>query len=73
MKLLDFKIVLAKLLIGMYNSHSRNTPVSHVSRREVLPASVLLPLPVLQTTRGKCRHCYNGGIENKTYIQSYTC
>ena len=49
MELLDFKIVLA--LIGTYNSRSRNTPASHVSRREVLSASVPLHLPVLQTTR----------------------
>ena len=72
MELLDFKTVLAKLLIGTYNSRCRNTPVSHVSRREVLPASVLQHLPVLQTTRGKCRYCYIGGIENKThYIQCH--
>ena len=58
MELLDFKIVLAKSLIGTYNSRSRNTSVSHVSRREVLPASAPLQLPVLQTTRGKCRYCY---------------
>ena len=73
MKLLDFKIVLAKSLVGTYNSRSRNTPASHVSRREVLPASVLLHLPVLQQTRGKCRYCYTGGIENKTYIKCNTC
>ena len=73
MELLDFKMVLAKSLIGMYNNHSRNTPVSHASRRKLLPASVPLHLPVFQTTRGKCRYCYIGGIENKTYIQSYTC
>ena len=42
MELLDFKFFLAKSLIGTYNSCSRNTPVSHVSRREVLPASVPL-------------------------------
>ena len=41
MELLDFKIVLAKSLVGTYNSRSRNTPASHVSRREVLPASAL--------------------------------
>ena len=52
MELLDFKIVLAKSLIGIYNSRSRNTPVSHVSYRKVLPASVPLHLPILQTTRG---------------------
>ena len=33
LELLDFKIVLTKLLIGTYNSHSRNTPVSRVSQR----------------------------------------
>ena len=50
MELLDFKIVLAKSLIGTYNSYSRNAPVRHVSRREVLPASVPLHFPLLQTT-----------------------
>ena len=70
MELLDFKIVLAKLLIGTYKNRSRNTPVSHVSHREVLPASVpLLRLLVLQRrTRRKCRYCSTGGTENKTYI-----
>ena len=48
MKLLDFKIVLAKSLIGKYNSHIGNIPLCHVSRREVLPASVPLHLPVLR-------------------------
>ena len=33
MELQDFKIVLDKLLITAYNSGSRNTLVSHVSRR----------------------------------------
>ena len=32
---LDFKIVLAKSLIGKYNSRSQNTPVSYESRGEV--------------------------------------
>ena len=68
MELIDFKIVLVKSLIGTYNSRSQNKPISHVSRREVLPASVPLHLPVLQTTREKCIYCYTGGIENKTYI-----
>ena len=74
MELLGFKIVLAKSLIGKYNSRSRNTPVSHVFRREVLPPSVQQHLPFLQKTRGECRYCYTGGIENKTYIQcNNTC
>ena len=65
MELLDFRTVLAKSLIGKYNSRSRNTPVSHMSCREVLPANVPLHLSVLKTTRGKCRYCYTGGTENK--------
>ena len=73
MELLDFKIVIAKSLIGAYNSRCRNTSITHTSRREVLPASVPLHLPVIQTTRGKCRYCYNAGIENKTYMQCNTC
>ena len=72
MELLDFKIVLTKSLIGTYNSFNRNAPVSHVSLLEVLPASLPLHLPVLQTTIGKCRYCYTGGIGNKTYIQCNT-
>ena len=44
MELIDFKIILAKSLIVTYNIRSQNTPVSHVSSREVLPAS---ELPVL--------------------------
>ena len=73
MELLELKLVLAKSLIGLYNSRSRNTLVRHVSRREVLPASVQLHLQVLQKTGRKCRHCYTGGIKNKTYIQGNTC
>ena len=73
MELLDFKVVLAKSLVGTYNSRSQNTRGSHVSRREVLPASAPLHLPVLQQTRGQCRYCYTGGIENKTYIKCNTC
>ena len=73
MELLDFKIVLAKSLGGTYNSRSRNTPASHVSRQEVLPVRVPLHLPVLQQTRGRCRYCYTGGIENETYIKCSTC
>ena len=72
-ELLNFKFVLAKSMIGTYNSCSRNTPVSHVSRREALQDSVPLHLFVLQTTREKYRYCYTGVIENKTYIQCKGC
>ena len=64
-ELVDLKLVLAKSLISTHNSRSRNTLVRHVSRREVLP--------VFQKTRGKCTHCYTGGIKNKIYIHCNMC
>ena len=73
MELLDFKIVIMKSLIGAYNNRCWNTSVTHTSLLEVLPASVPLHLPVIQTTIGKYRYCYNAGIENKTYMQCNTC
>ena len=66
MELLDFEIVLVKS-IDKCNSGRQNTPVSHVSCRKLLPACVQLHLPVLQTTRAKCRYCYTAGIEIKTH------
>ena len=55
------------------NSRSRNTPVSHASRWEVLPTSVPIHLPVLQKMREKCRYCYTEKIENKTCILCNIC
>ena len=55
-------IVIAKSLIGAYNRQYRNTSITLTSRREVLPASVPLHLPVIQTTRGKSQvllQCWN--------------
>ena len=73
MELIDFKMVIAKSLIVAYNSRCRNASITHTSRREILPTSAALHLSVIQTTRGKCRYCYNAGIENKTYMQCNTC
>ena len=39
-QLLNCEIVLVKLMIATYSSCRQNTPVSHVSCREVLPSSV---------------------------------
>ena len=72
-ELLHLKIYLAKLLICTCNGRSQNTSVSHMSRREVLPASVPIRLPVLQKVRETCRHCYTDRIETKTCIPCNTC
>ena len=46
--LLDFKIILAKWLIGTYNSRSRNTPVTQSVSHVSCQATVPLHLPILQ-------------------------
>ena len=61
----NYKIVLAKSLICTYNSRSRNTPVNHMSCRKVLPASVPLHLPVLQTATEKCDTATLEGLRTK--------
>ena len=73
MELLDIKVLVAKLLIGSYNSHQRIARLNRVSRRSFLPADVPLHLPIIQSTREKCRYCYVSGTENKTSFQCITC
>ena len=72
MELLDFKQVVAKAMIGNYNCRQRNQAEMRTSRRSVTPASVPLHLPII-VDRGKCKFCYDEGIENKTFIKCATC
>ena len=73
MELLDFKVLVAKSLIGSYNSRQRIAQLTCVSRRSFLPADVPLHLPIILSTRGKCRYCYVSGTENETSFQCNTC
>ena len=69
MEMLDFKIVIAKSLA--YNIHfATHQSLTHLAEKSF--PDVSLHLPVIQTTRDKCRYCYNAGIKNKTYTQSNT-
>ena len=51
MELLDFKVLIAKSLIGSYNCRKRIAPPTRVSRRSFLTADVPLHLPIIQTCR----------------------
>ena len=73
MELLDFKVLVAKSVIGSINSRQMIAPPTRVSRRSFLPADVPLYLPIIQSTRGKCRYCYVSGTENKMSLQCNTC
>ena len=72
-KLLDFKQVVAKGLIRIYNTRSRNPPSIKQSKRSFQPTPVPIHLPVGGSTRGKCEYCKNEGKENKSYIKCGTC
>ena len=67
------EVLVAKSLIGSYNSLQRIAPPTRVSQRSFLPADVPLHLPIIRSTRGKCRYCYVSGTENKTSFQCNTC
>ena len=73
MELLDFKQVISKNMIGHYNCRQRNQADMRASRRSFTPASVPLHLPIIDGQRGKCKYCYDAGIENKTSIKCATC
>ena len=72
-ELLDFKQDVAKGLIGIYNTRSRNPPSIKQSKRSFQPKPVPIHLPVVGSTRGKCEYCKNEGKENKSYIKCGTC
>ena len=72
-ELLDFKQVVTKGLIGIYNTRSRNPPSINQSKRSFQPTPVPIHLPVVGSTRGKCEYCKNEGTENKSYIKCGTC
>ena len=69
MDFLDFKQVIAKGLIGMYHSRSRNPETIKHSKRSFVPTSAAIHLPEITDVRGKCEYCKNEGKESKTFIK----
>lgn len=65
MKLSDFKVPVAKSLIGSYDSSQRNAPPIRISRSAILSADAPLHLPIIQSTRNKDKCFYVGGLKIK--------
>ena len=73
MDLFDYKVVVVKSLIGLFNNRSQSATATYLSRRSCLPAEKLIHLLVIQSVWAKYRHCYMTGIKNKTYYHCKTC
>ena len=73
--LLDFKIVVAKSLIGNYSNRVRSMKSSQPSRRSVAGTPIAAPdhLPIFMDKRSRCVYCSVGGIESRTFVKCTTC
>ena len=77
LSLLDYKLIVAKGLIGLYCSRKRAFPESRPSKRrslsQVSPADLPTHLPEFEASHKRCFYCKNEGKENKTYVQCGIC
>ena len=75
--LLDFKIAVAKSLIGRYSNRQRSFPLSRTSKRKALEWSLLMEIPThlpeFNKKRMRCNFCKNEGADQKTFVSCSTC
>ena len=74
--LLNFKIVVAKTLIGRYSNRKKSFPTSRTSKRKShepsMPIGNLTHMPKFQEMQIRC-HCYkNKGLDYKTFVPCHT-
>ena len=77
LSLLEYKIVVANMLIGRYTNRKRSFPSCRASKRRSLESSVPMDvpnhLPVFLEVRKRCQYCKNEGKDNKTFVSCETC
>ncbi len=73
--LLDYKIVVAKSLIGNHTNRVRSLKTTMRSKRSVVDAPFESPehLPVFASSRSRCVYCSAEGVENRTYVVCPAC
>ena len=75
--LLDFKIVVAKSLIGRYINRQRSFPLSTTSKRKALepslPKETPADMPEFNEKRMQCNFCKNEGADHKAFVSCLTC
>ena len=67
MNLLDYKISVAKSLIGSFCSRARSFPSQRTTKRKVMPSDFPQHLPEFQVSRRRCAYCKAEGKDTKTF------
>ena len=73
---LDYKIVVAKILIQYHQGWNRAVPMSRPSKRKNQPESIdnhRGHLPDSQTMQKQCAYCAMEGKENRTFVICLVC
>ena len=71
MSLLDYKISVAKSLIGSFCSRARSFPSQRTTKRkisQVMPSDFPQHLPEFQVSRRRCAYCKAEGKDTKTFV-----
>ena len=75
--LLNFKIVVAKALIGRYSTRKRLFPSSRPSmwksHEPFMPREVPTHIPEFQERKMRCYYCKNEGPDNRAFVSFQTC
>ena len=72
---LDFKVAVAKSLIGRYNNRLRSVKQIQPTKRIETTAPLEEPphLPEFMEKRGRCEYCKVNDKENRTFVKCTTC
>ena len=75
--LLNFKIVVAKSLIGRYSNRQRSFPLSRTSNPKALesslPKEIPTGMPEFSEKHMQCNFCKNERADHKTFVSCPTC
>ena len=70
--LLDFKVFVAKSMIGRYSNQQRSFPLSRTSKRKVLdsslPKEIPTRMPEFNEKLMRCNFCKNEAADRKTSV-----
>ena len=71
---MDFRLSLARLMIGTFSNTKRAIPTSRPSKRSKGEIAIVLDhLPQFAATRVRCAYCYLIKLGNRTFIQCMIC
>ena len=75
--LLNFKIIVAKVLIGRYSNHNRSFSTTKLSKRKSREPSMTREVPTrmpeFQQKRMRCHYCQNESSDLKSFVSCWAC